>query len=83
MCVIFGCHHNQKKLHDWKKAHCAEHGLLHEDCPCLQPFSMHCIPKNEERRLAWTRAINRKDYVPKDKDQVKYVYHVMDIIVDE
>ncbi|XP_048739898.2 uncharacterized protein LOC125654138 [Ostrea edulis] len=68
MCVIIGCH--QKKLYDWKKAHCEEHGLLHEDYPCLQPFSMLCIPKNAERRRAWIRAINRKDFDPKNKDQV-------------
>ena len=21
-----------------------------EDCPCVQPFKLHCLPKDEERK---------------------------------
>lgn len=79
--VIVGCHNNQKRLYDWKKALWDEYaGLKHEDCPCLQLFSMHYIPKDEERRRARIPAINRKDFDPKTKDQVFYEFNLYTVV---
>lgn len=66
---LWGVDNNQKRLYDWKKALCDEYaGLKHEDCPCLQLFSMHYIPKDAERHRARIPAINMKDFDPKTKD---------------
>lgn len=77
MFVIVGVSQQPKTLYDWKRAICDGHaGLLHKDCPCLQPFSMHCISKDADRRRAWIRAINKKDFDPETKDQVFYQFNL-------
>ncbi|XP_052260256.1 uncharacterized protein LOC127864553 isoform X2 [Dreissena polymorpha] len=46
--------------------------MQHKDCPCLQPFRFHCIPKDEDMRMAWIKSINRKDlkFKPSSKSLV-------------
>jgi len=45
-CVVFDCKNNQKKLHQWKNSECFEHKILHKDCPCLQPYTLHTVPRS-------------------------------------
>uniref|UniRef100_A0A8W8MAQ0 THAP-type domain-containing protein n=1 Tax=Magallana gigas TaxID=29159 RepID=A0A8W8MAQ0_MAGGI len=70
-CVVFNCTNNQRKLYRWKMEECSEHGKRHEYCPCQAPFRMFCIPAQVDTRMRWLKAINRKDYQPGKKDQIK------------
>ena len=60
-CSIHGCSNNRRKLYIWKQSHCETHGTCHKDCPCLQPFVLHRMPKNPEKQKIWIKAINRKN----------------------
>lgn len=69
MCVILGVSQQPKRLYDWKKALCNWHAgmdfytktvLVYNRSPCN---ALHCIALR-------IRAINRKDFHPKTKDQV-------------
>lgn len=65
-CAVFRCTNNRKKLYTWKQSICQEHkSIFHKDCPCVVPFSLHKIPKEENERLKWQRALHRND-LPKN-----------------
>ena len=67
-CVVIGCKNNQKKLYIWGQSECEIHaGQKREDCSCVQPFKLHCLPKDEERKRSWLKAINRKSFNPTSK----------------
>ena len=60
-CAIVGCANNRKKLFRWRHEVCDKHSILHDDCPCLLPFTLHRLPADDSQRLRWVKAINRKD----------------------
>lgn len=68
-CADVGCSNSSGKLQIWKQTQCDMHKpLLHEQCPCLRPYSLHAFPgraQDEGVRQEWIRNINREDFVPK------------------
>ena len=62
-CAVFGCGSSQYRLKKWKKVPCGEHsGILHEECPCPRPYTLHRFPSkllNAESRKEWIRLMNR------------------------
>jgi len=71
-CVVVGCTNSQKKLHCWGQEICEDHDIKHTDCPCLVPYKLHCLPKDDEKRRSWLKEINRKDFNPSAKSVVSY-----------
>ncbi|XP_062609298.1 uncharacterized protein LOC134271054 [Saccostrea cucullata] len=65
-CAVFNCFNNRKKIYLWKQSICKNHGdILHKDCPCIVPYSLHKMPKAEPEKLQWQRALHRND-LPKN-----------------
>ncbi|XP_062616009.1 uncharacterized protein LOC134277703 [Saccostrea cucullata] len=65
-CAVFNCFNNRKKIYLWKQSICKVHGdILHKDCPCIVPYSLHKMPKAEPEKLQWQRALHRND-LPKN-----------------
>ncbi|XP_021377683.1 uncharacterized protein LOC110465879 [Mizuhopecten yessoensis] len=63
-CAVVGCSHNRKK-YMFGKRRCARVGIIHEDCPCCVPYSLHKLPSDEEVKREWVAALHRKD-LPKN-----------------
>ena len=65
-CSVHGCHNSRQKLYKWDQTTCEIHKVLHEDCACARPYSLHKLPtrtgvEGEELRRQWIKALNRKD----------------------
>ena len=65
-CVVSGCANSGKKLNKWAKSQCELHKCARrsEECNCEPPFQLFPFPtalKSNERRVAWTLAVNRVD----------------------
>jgi hypothetical protein len=62
ICCVNGCKNSRRTLYQWGENVCEVHdGLLQKSCSCPRPFKLHYMPKNqEETRLQWLKAINRK-----------------------
>ncbi|XP_057703498.1 zinc finger protein 25-like [Corythoichthys intestinalis] len=79
-CAVINCYNNSVKLQQWKKKVCEKHKpMLHEDCPCKVPYSLHRFPGRPEDlqvRKAWVRNINRKDFVPGQYSRVCGIHFV-------
>jgi hypothetical protein len=55
---LSGCTNSQKKLHCWGQEICEDHDIKHADCPCLVPYKLHCLPKDDQKRRSWLKEIN-------------------------
>jgi hypothetical protein len=49
-CVGVGCTTSQKKIHCWGQEICEDHDIKHADCPCLVPYKLLCLPKDDQKR---------------------------------
>ena len=58
-CVVVGCITSQKKLHCWGQEICEDHDIKHADCPCLVPYKLLCLPKDDQKRRSWLKEINK------------------------
>ncbi|XP_064455350.1 zinc finger protein ZFP2-like isoform X2 [Ornithodoros turicata] len=64
-CACIGCTNSYRKKAEWRSSSCDIHeGTLHADCACLEPFSLHKFPKDNEQRHMWLAALKRKGYIP-------------------
>ncbi|KAH7953898.1 hypothetical protein HPB49_013813 [Dermacentor silvarum] len=67
-CAVVGCRNCDGDIKVWKESVCKLHPpLLHEDCPCLKPFSMHSFPQGERNksiRQCWIQNLQRKNFDP-------------------
>uniref|UniRef100_UPI0037E97926 uncharacterized protein n=1 Tax=Semicossyphus pulcher TaxID=241346 RepID=UPI0037E97926 len=59
-CAVSGCHNNSKKVKTFLASTCLKHRQLRRLCPCPVPYSLHSMPKKEERRSAWLEALSLK-----------------------
>lgn len=75
-CADVGCSNSSGKLEIWKQTQCDMHKpLLHDQCPCLRPYSLHTFPgraQDQGVRQEWIRNINREDSVPKINSTVGF-----------
>ncbi|KAG7464674.1 hypothetical protein MATL_G00167940 [Megalops atlanticus] len=73
-CAVLSCSNSSGKLQVWKKTVCEVHKpLLHEECPCPRPYSLHRFPgraEDQDVRQKWIKNINRKDFVPNNNSTV-------------
>ncbi|CAN7938085.1 unnamed protein product, partial [Ixodes hexagonus] len=67
-------------LKAWNGSTCEQHSLLlHQDCPCLQPYALYCFPqgeKNEETRRKWVTNLERKNLNPSKHAKVCSIHFV-------
>ncbi|XP_058616450.1 GATA zinc finger domain containing 2Ab isoform X3 [Onychostoma macrolepis] len=59
-CAVSGCYNNSKKLKSFQESICVEHHKIRNECPCLAPYALHCMPSKEERKQAWLAALKLK-----------------------
>jgi hypothetical protein len=60
-CGVKDCTNNRKKLHIWSNEFCDLHNVVHEQCPCQPPFSLHRLPRDADKQRQWYAAVNRRD----------------------
>ncbi|XP_042367469.1 uncharacterized protein LOC121961516 [Plectropomus leopardus] len=60
-CAVSGCYNNTKKVKDFLETSCCLfHYKLRRDCMCPAPYRLHSMPRNQERRAAWLKALRLK-----------------------
>lgn len=60
-CAVRGCTNNQRKLNLWLDEQCFEHApSTKRDCSCVQRYSFHRLPTDEEARRMWLKNLNLK-----------------------
>lgn len=77
-CAVFGCTNSQKKLSIWRRETCELHSpLLHNGCPCLEPFSFYNFPRDKDKRRAWLEAVGKKSDYNASKSSVVCSIHFL------
>ncbi len=60
-CAVLGCANSSNKLQLWKRTESEIHKpSLHEECPCLRPYSLHRFPghaEDQDVRQKWIKKI--------------------------
>ncbi|XP_050040973.1 uncharacterized protein [Dermacentor andersoni] len=79
-CAVVCCRNCDGDIKVWKQSVCKLHPpLLHEDCPCLRPFSMHSFPQGERNksiRKCWIENLQRKNFDPRTSSRVCSIHFV-------
>ncbi|KAM7297349.1 uncharacterized protein ISCGN_022502 [Ixodes scapularis] len=79
-CSVVGCKNCGGFLKAWNASTCELHApLLHQDCPCLQPYALYCFPqgeKNKETRRKWVANLQRKNLNPSKHAKVCSIHFV-------
>ncbi|KAF4523679.1 hypothetical protein B566_EDAN006050 [Ephemera danica] len=77
-CSVYKCKNNELKMKLWKDESCEEHeGLIHADCPCLQPYHFHRFPlKKKDLLRQWVKNINLQKFVPTVNSRVCSIHFV-------
>ncbi|XP_071480907.1 uncharacterized protein [Diadema antillarum] len=78
ICAIKGCSNSQYRLDNWLSQLCDIHGLKFGSCVCKPPFTLFPFPtkkKDIERRMQWTKCVNRKstsgkNWAPTPNDRI-------------
>uniref|UniRef100_A0A667W8G4 THAP-type domain-containing protein n=1 Tax=Myripristis murdjan TaxID=586833 RepID=A0A667W8G4_9TELE len=60
-CAVRGCTNNQRKLNLWLDEQCFEHApRTKRECSCVQRYTFHRLPTDEEARRMWLKNLNLK-----------------------